>query len=67
MKLSNISGALLVIGLTSPDIPHAPDDIVCSTVVYYVSLYGEKEAERWARRHGWTRERIAEMRMCLVR
>lgn len=38
MKLSNISGALLVIGLTSPDIPHAPDDIVCSTVVYYMPI-----------------------------
>lgn len=39
--------------------------VVCETVRAYVATYGEAAAFRWAKDHGWTKERIAEARKCL--
>ena len=43
-----------------------PDTFACEIVRAYVSMYGEAEALRWARRHKWSKERIAESRKCLT-
>ncbi len=37
----------------------------CEIIRSYVSIYGEKAAERWAKRKKWSSIRIAEARACL--
>lgn len=43
-----------------------PNTFACEIVRAYVATYGEAAALRWARRHRWSKERIAEARKCLT-
>jgi hypothetical protein len=39
--------------------------VSCAVIRYYVSLFGEAHAIKWALAQGWSRRDIAEARKCL--
>lgn len=55
---------LLLALLTDAQAPIKPNTIFCDVVRFYVSRYGEEAAEQWAKRHKWSKARIAEARAC---
>lgn len=44
--------------------PVNPSSMFCEIITGYIDLYGEVAAEKWARDHKWSANRIAEARKC---
>lgn len=57
---------LLLVVLTGNESPKSGDGMMCEIARMYVAMYGEPLAREYARRHRWSRERIAAAEKCLA-
>jgi len=55
---------LLLTLFADANAPVHTNGIFCEVVRFYVSQYGEDAAEQWAKKHKWSKAKIAEARAC---